>query len=280
MLYLVLVLVLICILHDVWLALGDIANGMECSCKNGRMDRFAFGKNMFKGEEIECGVSQSMGENVMEGGNAKPQPRMVSEYHIELAGLSQDGIPTGCESVSTVVALNDLGIEITPDEFIDRFLTCKNFWKENGITYGPNPYEVFAGNPYESGSLGCFSNVIVRALRSMQDAGYVGMPSKNIDNVTGTSLEILASTYVANDIPVIVWVTMGMEPSYDGMEYYLEDGNRYVWKAREHCMVLCGFDKEKYYLMDPLADGAIVGYEKWLVEIRYEELGREAVVVY
>ena len=37
---------------------------------------------------------------------------------IEMNGLSQDGIPTGCESVSAVMVLNYWGVDITPEEFI------------------------------------------------------------------------------------------------------------------------------------------------------------------
>lgn len=199
---------------------------------------------------------------------------------ITMKGLSQDEIPTGCESVSTVMGLQYMGIDISPEEFINEYLPCENFWKENGKIYGPDPDEYFAGNPFEAGSLGCFPRVIMKALEAMKDENYPGMSEIRYKNVSGEPLYTLAKEYIARKIPVIVWVTIDMEPSYEGMEYYLKDGSLYVWRAREHCMVLCGYDEENYYLMDPLSDGRMVIYDMETVEARYEELGRNAVVLY
>ena len=166
-----------------------------------------------------------------------------------------------------------------PDPFIRNYLPCENFWKEDGKIYGPNPKECFAGNPYEAGSLGCFAGVIEKSLKDMKKANYPGMENIRIENVSGMELRELAETYISRKIPVIVWITIDMEPSYEGMEYYLEDGSLYVWRAREHCMVLCGFDRNQYYLMDPLSDGRMVSYALETVEARYEELGMQAIVL-
>lgn len=202
----------------------------------------------------------------------------ASTYIISMEGLSQDGIPTGCESVSTVALLHYLGIKITTDQFIDSFLPCKGFYRENGVLYGPNPHEYFAGNPYEKSSLGCYPDVILKALRSMQTAKYPGVGNLTFRNVTGTDLQTLIEEYINNEIPVLLWVTIDMKESREGMKYYLDDGTLYTWTAQEHCVVLCGYNKENYYIMDPLADGEIVGYAKQLVEQRYNEMGKYAIV--
>lgn len=203
----------------------------------------------------------------------------ADSYCISLVGISQDGIPTGCESVSTVSVLRYWNIDITPDTFILEYLPCQGFWMEDGITYGPDPNEYFAGDPYESASLGCYANVIIKALESLQEQNYPGTKNLRFSEATGMTLSDLSKNYVSNGIPVIVWVTMDMKAPYDGMEYYLEDGTSYVWIAREHCMVLCGYNEQNYYLMDPLADGTIVSYEKELCEQRFAELGQQAIVM-
>lgn len=203
----------------------------------------------------------------------------ADSYCISLKGISQEGIPTGCESVSTVSVLQYWNIEITPDIFISEYLPCQDFWKKGGITYGPDPDEYFAGNPYEAGSLGCFANVILKALTSMQEQNYPGISKLQFSETTDLSLSALSESFVSNGVPVIVWVTMDMKASYEGMEYYLADGTPYVWIAREHCMVLCGYDEEFYYLMDPLADGEIISYEKTLCEQRFKELNQQAIIV-
>ena len=78
------------------------------------------------------------------------------EHMIEMRGISQSGIPTGCESVSTVMVLQHLGIEITLQMFIDNYLPRQKFYRVGDTLFGPDPQEFFAGNPYEKNSLGCF----------------------------------------------------------------------------------------------------------------------------
>lgn len=202
----------------------------------------------------------------------------ISEHMISVKGLSQAGIPTGCEAVTAVAALQYRNVMITPEEFINIFLPKENFYIKNGITYGANPHEAFPGNPFEAG-LGCFSEVIAAALTDMKECGFSGMDNLVIANVSGVPFTELEG-YVAEDIPVICWVTIGMQESVSGMEYYFADGTFYRWRAKEHCMLLMGYDENSYYFCDPLSGGAVVSYEKTLVSKRYEEMGKQAVVVY
>lgn len=229
-----------------------------------------------QGASCMDGAFDMNGEKGKEAADAKNGG--VTEHMISVEGLSQAGIPTGCEAVTAVAALRYWKVDITASEFIDIFLPKENFYIKNGVTYGANPHEAFPGNPFESG-LGCFSEVIETALNSMKDCGFAGMGNRVIENVSGACLADLEE-YIAKDIPVICWVTIGMQKSEPGMEYYLADGSFYRWKAKEHCMLLMGFDENSYYFCDPLAGGAVVSYEKTLVEQRYEEMGRQAVVVY
>lgn len=88
---------------------------------------------------------------------------------IEMNGLSQDGIPTGCESVSAVMVLNYWGVDTTPEEFIDNYLPRQKFYQVDRILYGPDPEEAFAGDPYSANSLGCYPKVILKALGNMKN---------------------------------------------------------------------------------------------------------------
>lgn len=201
------------------------------------------------------------------------------EHFIEVEGISQAGIPTGCEAVTAVTALRYWNVDITAEEFIEMFLPKENFYKEDGVIYGANPHEAFAGNPYESGSLGCFSEVIEASLNSMKYCGFEGMENMVIQNITGTDMEDLEG-YLVKDIPVICWVTIDMKEPGEGMEYRLTTGGSYTWIAGEHCMLLAGYDENYYYFCDPLSEGMLVSYEKVLVKERYEQMGKEAVVIY
>lgn len=207
---------------------------------------------------------------------------------ISIKGLSQEGIPTGCESVSTVAVLQYYGVDITADEFISNFLPCKEFYKIGLKIYGANPHECFAGNPYKTASLGCYPKVILKALNEIKSSievqtadtkKYSRINHLDFKNMSGSDLKTLITQYIDNQIPVILWVTIHMKEPYEGMKYYLEDDTLYTWTAQEHCTVLCGYDQEFYYLMDPLRDGEIVSYAKDLVEQRYNELGKYSLVI-
>ena len=49
-----------------------------------------------------------------------PERALINTEHI----YQTDNWPTGCESVTAVMALNAAGIEISVDDFIDDYLVC------------------------------------------------------------------------------------------------------------------------------------------------------------
>ena len=71
---------------------------------------------------------------------------------------------------------------------------------------------------------------------------------------------------------------MNMEDSYEGNSWYLEDGTKFTWIAREHCLVLVGYNDAYYLLNDPMT-GNVVAYRKDVVEKRFAELGGQAIYV-
>lgn len=181
--------------------------------------------------------------------------------------------PSACESVSAVMVLRYWGEDITVDEFIDDHLqTSSAFYWKNGKQYGPSPYESYLGNPYTTRAYGCMAPVIEKALNSYLNGSH------QVLNTTDTSLEALCNTYIDNGIPVLVWATIGMIDTYTSDEWLLEDGTVYEWPANEHCMVLIGYDKDYYYFNDPYR-GEVKKYAKWLCEKRYEQLGKQSVVI-
>ena len=198
---------------------------------------------------------------------------------INIEGLSQEGIPTGCEAVSTVALLNHYGINITVHGFIENYLPKEDFYNKNGKIYGADPSLSFAGDPYEKSSLGCYCEAIEGAVKNMVRDNYKGTSDLRAEGIRGSSLSYLVLNYIQKDKPVIIWATSDMKKSGEGFTYYLETGEKYVWKSGEHCLVLCGYDESHYLLMDPQKNGDIVRYEKSLVEKRYEEMGKQAVII-
>ncbi len=181
--------------------------------------------------------------------------------------------PTGCESVSAVMALQYAGVDITVKEFIDNHLPCSDaFTSENGVSYGPDPNTHFLGNPYTESGYGCFAPVIEQAMASCLPA------DRRVENVTGQSMEMLCSRYIARGTPVIMWATIGMIEVTPGPSWTLPDGRAFTWPNNEHCLVLIGYDAEYYHFCDPYR-GVQTKYRRSRVEERYEALGRQALVV-
>ena len=181
--------------------------------------------------------------------------------------------PTGCESVSAVMALQFAGENVSVDQFVDEYLDkSSNFYNADGVRYGPNPYEEFVGNPRSRSAFGCMAPVIEKALIKYYSS------SNPVKNTTGKSLEELCGAYIDRGIPVIVWTSIKMiEPRYTS-SWYLANGEKFTWLANEHCMLLIGYDDENYYFNDPYT-GKEVKYSKSLSEKRYTAFGKQPLVI-
>lgn len=186
-----------------------------------------------------------------------------NETVIDVPYISQlPEYPTGCESVSAVMALNYAGVDISVDTFIDDYLDKKD------DTYNFDPNVCFGGDPRSSSGIGCYAPVIKKAL----DKILVGSNLYG-ENVTGASLSELCSEYIDNGIPVITWATTDMEEAYPGKKLATMR-----WIAPEHCLLLVGYDDRCYIFNDP-QQSAEYHYIRADVEAAYQALGRQAVVI-
>lgn len=186
--------------------------------------------------------------------------------------------PTGCESVSTVMLLQYLGIDISVKQFVEQYLEKEPFMERDGKLYGGNPWEVFAGDPADHHSMGCYAPVIKKALDKIFAQGLLSGENLETVDLTGVSTEILLRDYIDNDMPVIFWASIDLKETYSGPEWILKDsGERFLWRSNEHCMLLVGYDEEYYYFNDPWHDHGTIGYEKKLAEKRHAEQYRMAV---
>ncbi len=181
--------------------------------------------------------------------------------------------PTGCESVSTCMVLNYYGYDISPREFIDEYLPKNdNFIHKNGLCYGPDPNEYFAGNPESDRSYGCMAPVIATALNYFFKGTEWGCITE-----CGTIAE-LCEEYICKDIPVIVWTSMDMDMPRPGDIWTLSDGSTYQWLSGEHCMVLVGYDKKYYYFNDPYT-GDTLKFGKKVSEKRYAAFECQSIAI-
>ena len=194
-----------------------------------------------------------------------PQTPSGQSKIIDAPFISQlPNYPTGCESVSAVMALQYAGVNISVDTFIDKYLY------KTGVIFDPN--ESFGGDPRGSG-YGCYSPVIKKALDKILtvDTALYAREMK------GEPLQNLCSNYIDKDIPVILWATMGMDTPKNGNRWYY-NGKLIQWIIPEHCLLLVGYDDEHYIFNDPLRNKNTY-YRKSAVEIAYAGLGSQAITI-
>lgn len=192
---------------------------------------------------------------------------------------TQNGfLPTGCELISAMMLLHYYDIPVSIDEIVAH--TPAQYPEKIGTeVYAPHPSRAFIGSPKDSTSFGCYAPVIVDMLSQ-----FLPDTLQAVDT-TGAELRTLAETYLPYKQPILVWATIGMQESYQAIGWYLldDDGTPtdewYYWTAREHCLVLVGYNENYYFFNDPNQDGAPTPYARELVETRFAELGKMSVVV-
>lgn len=212
-----------------------------------------------------------------------PEPQKGSETGMSVIDVNyidqKELYPTGCESVSAVMALRHVGIDISVEEFIDDWLPKGSAPQDedgSGIFVSSDPNVAFMGNPYSEDGWGCYAPVIKEAVDKL--LATKDSVRETVD-LTGKNLEELCGEYIASGTPVIVWATTFMqEPQYGQSITAEETGRRFDWIVPEHCMLLVGMDETHYYFNDPLA-GKAVKYEKAAAERAYDGLGKQALAI-
>ena len=76
--------------------------------------------------------------------------------------------PNGCEVASATMLLNYAGIDIDMETYVDKFLPKEDVYEKNGVRYGPDPSEYYAGDPSDpKRGWGTFLPVIKNSIYSI-----------------------------------------------------------------------------------------------------------------
>lgn len=190
----------------------------------------------------------------------------------------QDEYPTGCELVSASMLLKFYGFEISAGELIEKGYvkhTELEYDNKEDKIYCADPNESFIGNPRNESGYGCYSNALRNGLEKYLENEYFDAVS-----LSGISLEDLCMEYIDFGEPVLIWASINMVQTKENENVWIikETGEEFRWLANEHCLVLVGYDDEYYYFNDPL-EGVAVPYEREIVELRYKELGFQAITI-
>lgn len=187
--------------------------------------------------------------------------------------------PTGCESVSTVMMLQSLGIQMDVDTFIS-YLPKTAFTKENNVLYGGDPRECFVGSPYDPESFGCYAPVIESTLNDIFHCLGISYQAKN---VSGMGTAELLKSFLDAGYPVLYWITIDLKPYIEGPAWMVRrpDGSEqlFTWRSNEHCMLLTGYDDDALFFHDPWENHGIIRCPRDLAEKRHHEMYDMAVAI-
>ena len=217
---------------------------------------------------------------------------MAAQYPYKMISVpyeNQLDIASGCEAVSSTMLLKYYGYHVDKKSFTDNSLIRGNWYVDNmGQMFGPDPNAAYVGNPYKGSSnncgFGCYANATAKSINKFlgNEAAYKAVVT------SGKPLNQLIDDYISKDTPVLVWATMDMAKSYPSCSWTvnytdgssgLKVGDKFTWAANEHCLVLVGYDKDRYYFNDPYKNHGLIGYKKSLVEQRFRELKSQSVVM-
>ncbi|MCQ2471261.1 MAG: Ig-like domain-containing protein [Clostridia bacterium] len=188
--------------------------------------------------------------------------------------------PTGCEAASSCMLLKYYGFSITMDQMVN-IIPRENLVNKNGKWYGPDINEKFVGDPrygYRSSirGYGAFSPCITKALQKAIDQRGGGYTAKNLK---GCTIDTLYKT-VSEGKPAVVWATYNMNNPTEVNAWYINTTGKYFeYPKGTHVMVLCGYDKNYVYVMDPYESPNAKKFSKSTFKSRWELLGKQAIVL-
>lgn len=188
--------------------------------------------------------------------------------------------PTGCEAASASMLLQCYGYNVGIDEMVS-LIPRENLTVKNGLLYGPDIHEKFVGDPrgtYTSGNpgYGAFSPVITKALQKAIDNHGGGCTAKNL---TGCTFDELLDS-VSGGHPTIVWATYNMQNPTKINEWFINGTGEYFSYPRgTHVMVLCGYDRNNVYIMDPYNCPTVKTFSQSSFKSHWELLGNQAIIL-
>lgn len=230
-----------------------------------------------------CSGNKEKEQTATTAATVAPTTQLTS-YKIEgVPVIEQSNLKAACETYACTMLLQYYEFDIDEVEFVDNYLVTRPvYYGADGYLYGPDMNCAYAGDVYTGyginapGMAKCMNNYIKSTGSKLVAEPLIGVP-----------LEELCEKYIRNDTPVMVWATTFMEEPYIQATWIVdyvdenadhEIGDTVSWQMHEHCLVLIGFDDENYYFCDSVS-GEVSAYDKATTEERYEQIGKQAIVL-
>lgn len=175
--------------------------------------------------------------------------------------------PTGCESTALTILLRYYGINVSVDSVVSNLSKGGYLYYKDNVRYGGNPEKQFVGDPTDPLSFGAYEGPIIEVANKFK-TGIISGRGSSFDTVLGI---------VKQGRPVMVWTTINLlEPYVVASWIYDATGEKMVWYAHEHAVVIVGFSNKYVIVSDPYT-GTIKKQSRGLFESRYNSLGKRCL---
>ena len=214
----------------------------------------------------------------------KPKVDRPASFQIEdVTPIFQSTLKAGCETYAATMCLQILGFDVDEFTIADNYLHTYYITVDgDGVKHGPDMHSAFAGSAYAG--WGVYAPSMAKSMNKYLSDQKSKLKAYNMENIP---LEDLIDEYVSKGVPVMVWATTDMDEPYvyeTWIVNYVDEnartkiGDSFSWYMHEHCLVLIGYDADSYYFADS-TEGKISVFKKELVAKRYEQMGKQCIVV-
>jgi uncharacterized protein YvpB len=192
-------------------------------------------------------------------------------------------MPVGCEISAATSLINYMGFKISDTDFAKKYFPHEEeadnygFWyDEDDVFHGPDPNKEFIGNPFGWG-YGIYPAAVARAMNTY----FLNVGSTSRAVAVNGLIEEDFKRLIDGGVPVIVWATLDMDSfNYrDPGVWITPDGKEITWYKGSHTLLLCGYDDDAFFFMDPNDKDEIIPYGKSLFMTRFKEAGEKAIIV-
>ena len=236
-------------------------------------------------ETRECALKQAMegfggssevfmAEPIVESDTpALPDQHTIEDFPII---WQMPELPTGCEVTALTMALRFYGYDVSKTEMAGHYLPTEYpylTYGSDGTLFGLDLNQVFVGDPFSDGGYTCGTSAILTAANDY--LAEQGNDHTAVD-LTGSTPEKLYAL-VAQDTPIVVWVTIGMTDRYTSQGWYTESGEYVDWSTNDHGAVLIGFTEETVTIADPIS--RLMEYDRQQFESVFESRKWQCVII-
>ncbi|MBT9177327.1 MAG: hypothetical protein DDT20_01660 [Firmicutes bacterium] len=176
--------------------------------------------------------------------------------------------PTGCEVVSLAKLAGFYGVHKSVDEWVELLPQGPLAWRD-GRLHGPDPREMFAGNPYSRQSFGVYHQPLLRMLEPFFGERVINMTQRPWEEY---------ETMVRAGNPIAVWGTISNLPVRRTDSWVTPQGEVFHWNGNQHVMLLVGFSETSVLVNDPWT-GTLRRFDKNAFKQRWKALGRQGIAI-